>query len=183
MLLPAQPPASNRAAGPGRGAAASPPGETRAPAGRGLRTGRAGASAMAAEAASAGPEAGGPARLRCRGFARAEQEAVDLGAQAWRLGGLSCMRQLHDMTIQAVQDKDRRQRTEDGGRSSASPSCVPRLSLLLVGRHRRLAEPVLGLKATEAATRPVAPSPPSRAKKRLPPAGLRLRGREAWKSD
>jgi hypothetical protein len=34
-------------------------------------------------------------------LAQAEQEAVDIGAQAWRLGGLSCMRQLHDMTIQA----------------------------------------------------------------------------------
>lgn len=36
-------------------------------------------------------------------WARAEQEAVDIGAQAWRLGGLGCMRQLHDMTIQAIQ--------------------------------------------------------------------------------
>jgi hypothetical protein len=35
------------------------------------------------------------------GFARAEQEAVDIGAEAWRLGGLSCMRQLRDMTIAA----------------------------------------------------------------------------------
>jgi hypothetical protein len=32
-------------------------------------------------------------------FAHAEQEAVDIGAEAWRLGGLSCMRQLRDMTI------------------------------------------------------------------------------------
>jgi hypothetical protein len=36
-------------------------------------------------------------------LARAEQEAVDIGAQAWRLGGLTCMRQLHDMTIQVHQ--------------------------------------------------------------------------------
>jgi hypothetical protein len=36
-------------------------------------------------------------------FARAEREAVDIGAQAWRLGGLSCMRQLHDMTMEAAQ--------------------------------------------------------------------------------
>jgi hypothetical protein len=48
------------------------------------------------------------------GFARAEQEAIDIGVQAWRLGGLSCMRQLHAMTIQAAQD--RRQKTEDGQR-------------------------------------------------------------------
>jgi hypothetical protein len=32
-------------------------------------------------------------------FLGAEREAVDIGANAWRLGGLSCMRQLHDMTI------------------------------------------------------------------------------------
>jgi hypothetical protein len=31
--------------------------------------------------------------------ARAEREAVDIGAHAWRLGGLSCMRQLRDMTV------------------------------------------------------------------------------------
>jgi len=48
------------------------------------------------------------------GFARAEHEAIDIGAQAWRLGGLSCMRQLHEMTIQAVQD--RRRKTDDGKR-------------------------------------------------------------------
>jgi hypothetical protein len=35
-------------------------------------------------------------------FARAEQEAIDIGAQAWRLGGIHCMRQLHQMTIQAA---------------------------------------------------------------------------------
>ncbi|MBP7051565.1 MAG: hypothetical protein KBE65_11165 [Phycisphaerae bacterium] len=31
--------------------------------------------------------------------ARAEREAVAIGANAWRLGGLSCMRQLRDMTL------------------------------------------------------------------------------------
>jgi hypothetical protein len=30
---------------------------------------------------------------------RAEREAVHIGASAWRLGGLSCMRQLRDMTV------------------------------------------------------------------------------------
>jgi hypothetical protein len=33
-------------------------------------------------------------------FARAEREAVDIGAEAWRLGGLSCMRHLRTMAIQ-----------------------------------------------------------------------------------
>jgi hypothetical protein len=40
-------------------------------------------------------------------FARAEQEAVDIGAEAWRLGGLSCMRRLREMAIQAHQDEGR----------------------------------------------------------------------------
>lgn len=44
-------------------------------------------------------------------LAQAEQEAVDIGAQAWRLGGLSCMRQLHDMVIQVRQKR--------GGQASA----------------------------------------------------------------
>ncbi|MBM4028916.1 MAG: hypothetical protein FJ280_26500 [Planctomycetes bacterium] len=39
-------------------------------------------------------------------LAQAEQEAVDIGAEAWRLGGLSCMRQLHEMTIAAAQGRD-----------------------------------------------------------------------------
>jgi hypothetical protein len=30
---------------------------------------------------------------------RAEKEALDLGATAWRLGGLTCMRQLRDMAM------------------------------------------------------------------------------------
>lgn len=33
------------------------------------------------------------------GVAGAEREAVHIGAEAWRLGGLTCMRQLHDMAI------------------------------------------------------------------------------------
>lgn len=32
-------------------------------------------------------------------ISRAEREAVHLGANAWRLGGLNCMRQLRDMTV------------------------------------------------------------------------------------
>ncbi len=38
-------------------------------------------------------------------FADAEREAVDIGAEAWRLGGLNCMRQLHDMTIAIHKEK------------------------------------------------------------------------------
>jgi hypothetical protein len=56
-------------------------------------------------------------------LARAEQEAVDLGAQAWRLGGLSCMRQLHDMAVQAVRDKERKAGNEEETISSPA-SCA-----------------------------------------------------------
>ena len=38
-------------------------------------------------------------------FARAEREAVDIGAEAWHLGGLSCMRHLHDMAIQVHKER------------------------------------------------------------------------------
>ncbi len=33
------------------------------------------------------------------GVERAEKEALDIGATAWRLGGLTCMRQLRDMAL------------------------------------------------------------------------------------
>ncbi len=39
-------------------------------------------------------------------FARAEREAMDIGAEAWRLGGLSCMRHLRDMAIQVRRERD-----------------------------------------------------------------------------
>ncbi len=61
---------------------------------------------------------------------RAEQEAVDIGAQAWQLGGLTCMRQLHDMALRAAQGTG--PRVEDTGqaandsvafRSASSVSC------------------------------------------------------------
>ena len=63
-------------------------------------------------------------------LAQAEQEAVDIGVQAWRLGGLTCMRQLHDMTIQAVRGAgqkthDRKQTAQDGAVVCPSSS-VPR---------------------------------------------------------
>jgi len=47
------------------------------------------------------------ALLTCRAedFARAEREAVDIGATAWRLGGLSCMRYLRDMAIRAYKER------------------------------------------------------------------------------
>jgi len=43
----------------------------------------------------------------------AEQEAVDLGAKAWRLGGLTCMRQLRDMAIEISKDKPGRTESVD----------------------------------------------------------------------
>jgi hypothetical protein len=99
-------------------------------------------------------------------FARAEQEAVDLGAQAWRLGGLSCMRQLHDMTIQAV--RDRRQKTEDGRRmtedSAVLGSTAPRLRggdpALARGQAPPAQAGVRRTKAGIAAVRPPSSEPP-----------------------
>jgi hypothetical protein len=32
-------------------------------------------------------------------FKRAESEAIDIGVKAWQIGGLVCMRQLHEMTM------------------------------------------------------------------------------------
>jgi hypothetical protein len=37
---------------------------------------------------------------------KAEQEAVDIGANAWRIGGLSYMRQLQDMAIEIYKNKN-----------------------------------------------------------------------------
>jgi len=45
--------------------------------------------------------------------AKAEQEAVDIGAQAWRMGGLNCMRQLRDMAMALHKDETGRVRTTD----------------------------------------------------------------------
>jgi signal transduction histidine kinase len=36
---------------------------------------------------------------------RAEREAVDIGARAWHLGGLNCMRQLRDMALTITREK------------------------------------------------------------------------------
>jgi hypothetical protein len=57
-------------------------------------------------------------------FARAEQEAMDLGAQAWRLGGLNCMRQLHDMALQAVREEQRKAGNEREETISSPASCA-----------------------------------------------------------
>lgn len=38
-------------------------------------------------------------------FEQAEREALDIGASAWRLGGLTCMQQLRDMALQVVQER------------------------------------------------------------------------------
>lgn len=54
-------------------------------------------------------------------FAQAEQQAVDIGAEAWRLGGLGCMRQLHDMTMEAS-----RRATSSVARPPREPSAETR---------------------------------------------------------
>ena len=38
-------------------------------------------------------------------FREAEREAVDIGVNAWQRGGLSCMRQLHNMAIEICRSK------------------------------------------------------------------------------
>ena len=38
-------------------------------------------------------------------FKEAEREAVDIGVNAWQIGGLSCMRQLRDMTMDLCKKK------------------------------------------------------------------------------
>ena len=38
-------------------------------------------------------------------FKQAEREAVDIGVKAWQMGGLGCMRQLHDMAKVAFKQK------------------------------------------------------------------------------
>jgi len=47
------------------------------------------------------------------GLSRAEKEALDLGATAWRLGGLTCMRQLRDMAIAISKEKRGEQEVVD----------------------------------------------------------------------
>ncbi|MCX5647397.1 MAG: hypothetical protein NTZ17_22360 [Phycisphaerae bacterium] len=60
-------------------------------------------------------------------WAQAEQEAVDIGAQAWRLGGLTCMRQLHEMAIYAAREEEPKTqglgRTTDSNAVLQAPSC------------------------------------------------------------
>lgn len=38
-------------------------------------------------------------------FEDAEREATDMGARAWQIGGLACMRQLREMTIELCRDR------------------------------------------------------------------------------
>jgi len=40
-------------------------------------------------------------------FERAEREAVDIGVDAWQIGGLSCMRQLRDTAIEMCRERNR----------------------------------------------------------------------------
>ena len=44
---------------------------------------------------------------------QAEREALHIGALAWRLGGLTCMRQLRDMTLQLVEQQQGRDEMVD----------------------------------------------------------------------
>jgi hypothetical protein len=44
---------------------------------------------------------------------QAEREALHIGALAWKLGGLTCMRQLHNMTLQIVEKRQGRGETID----------------------------------------------------------------------
>lgn len=46
-------------------------------------------------------------------LARAEQEVVDIGAQAWCMGGLNCMRQLRDMALVLHKDETGQVKTTD----------------------------------------------------------------------
>lgn len=47
------------------------------------------------------------------GLQRAEREALDLGASAWHLGGLTCMRQLRDMAITISSERRGQQEVVD----------------------------------------------------------------------
>jgi hypothetical protein len=38
-------------------------------------------------------------------FSQAEREAIDMGVSAWQMGGLSCMRQFHDMIMSIYRKK------------------------------------------------------------------------------
>jgi len=40
---------------------------------------------------------------------QAEREAVDLGANAWQIGGLNCMKQLHDMAVGISRQKNKKE--------------------------------------------------------------------------
>jgi hypothetical protein len=44
---------------------------------------------------------------------QAEREALQIGALAWKLGGLTCMRQLRDMTLQIVEKQQGTEETVD----------------------------------------------------------------------
>lgn len=47
------------------------------------------------------------------GFDQAEKEALDIGASAWRLGGITCMRQLRDMAMNIARDRRGEQQAVD----------------------------------------------------------------------
>jgi len=46
-------------------------------------------------------------------FEQVEREAVGLGVKAWQMGGLNCMRLLHDMVMAACRSKNQNEATAD----------------------------------------------------------------------
>ena len=46
-------------------------------------------------------------------FRQAEREAAEMGAKAWQIGGLCCMRQLHDMAIDLYRQKNQNKAVVD----------------------------------------------------------------------
>ncbi|MBN2131524.1 MAG: hypothetical protein JW741_18635 [Sedimentisphaerales bacterium] len=47
------------------------------------------------------------------GFREAEREALDIGAQAWRLGGINCMREVRDMAVAISKERQGDAETSD----------------------------------------------------------------------
>jgi hypothetical protein len=46
-------------------------------------------------------------------FGQAEREAADIGVEAWQIGGLACMRHIHDMAIDLYRQKNRNKAVVD----------------------------------------------------------------------
>ena len=46
-------------------------------------------------------------------FKKAEREAAGIGVEAWQMGGLSCMRELHDMALDVCREKNNKKDVTD----------------------------------------------------------------------